>query len=124
MKHCKDCKYFSKIENTEETNQGICTFTDYYSPVDINCDCPYIPEKSHKFTCGDCARLGYDDWCYTCREEDKACNIGFIDKLYDNLEQIVYQLLLQGRFDIDKINDVVMKTKDNFKTPLDEENKK
>ena len=120
MKYCTKCKYFSEIQNTKETGMGICKFTESFQPINIKNDCPFIPEKKHKLTCGDCEIFG--EWsCFTCEENQKACGIAFEDKLINNIKNPLYQLYLQGRCKKEDILKLVEQEIDSFKSPLDEE---
>ena len=118
----KDCKYFAKLANTDETGEGVCTFSDWYIPTSINIKCRYAIDKDYTLKCKDCERFNNDYACYTVNENDLVgkCS-GFIDKIYTNIENEVITLLLQNRFDREKIIAVIDDAVKNFNAPNKEE---
>ena len=106
---CRECKKFITIENTVETNMGVCSFPECYFPVNANNECVYALKP---YTCGDCGRLGEDWACFTCRAEDSAyhgdhlCS-GFIDKKELVVEEAITEWFIRG-FDVkSKLDDIL-----------------
>lgn len=104
---CHKCKYFIGIKNTEETSKGICTYTSDYESVDITKPCPYVP-REYTLKCKDCIRYLNDYACFTCQEDDEVNDCcGYIDKIYEQIYDNIYQLFLQKRLDKDKILSII-----------------
>lgn len=108
---CKDCKHFLKIENTESTRQGLCTYFDYLSPVIIDQNCVYLKGP---YTCKDCARFGKDFACMTCEAEDKSCS-AFIDKYEEIVERALFDWKMRGFNIKEKVIDIVDHFEKTFK---------
>lgn len=106
---CRECKKFITIENTVETNMGVCSFPECYFPVNVNSECVYALKP---YTCSDCDRLGEDWACFTCRAEDSAYHSGhlcggFIDKKELVVEEAITEWFIRG-FDVkSKLNDIL-----------------
>lgn len=118
----ESCKYFNKIANTNEMGAGICKIGAFYSPTTLDEECPYAINKEYKLTCKDCARFNEDFACYTAQENDlvKDCS-GFIDKLYEGIGKLTIELLLQNRYDREKLIKYIDLVIKNYKLPEDEE---
>lgn len=121
--YCRDCKYMLKIDNTDETGQGLCTFQPCYEPITLDTRCKFLPETS-ELRCGDCDRLGKDFACFTCSEEDSASPnghlcAGFIDKKKVDVMNALSFWKMHNIYSREKVLKILDEFEQEFKTPFD-----
>ena len=122
MKCHKTCANFTEIKNTDSTRSGICTFPSSYFPAQLDKECPFAPDPNYQLICKDCFRYDNDYACFTAHEDDLVGDCaGYIDKVYSDISSAIEKLLLQGRYDENKLQNVITEVVSNFKIPKDRE---
>ncbi len=122
---CKKCNNLRKINNTDETGQALCSYNDYFRPININDEreCIWLPKP---YTCGDCEHYRTDDAaCFTCRKDDSAYNkgelcAGFEDTKEWELYNIIIEWTLRG-YDVKyKLDTIYAQFIKEYKYPIEE----
>lgn len=115
---CKQCQSFRTIGNTDETGQGLCSFTSSFFPVHKDDECHLKPGE---LKCIDCDRFGNDTACMTCDAEDSAYHHGhlcggFIDRNVSVITNALMMMRMRGMNYHEKIQEI-LQCVDNAELP-------
>lgn len=101
---CQECNNFQEINNTNTTGQGICSAGTYWSPVNVNDECGFMPTP---FTCENCGNKD-EGLCFPEIDGKIAENCcGFYDQRMNEIGSIILDWKIRGMDYQNMINKII-----------------